>query len=136
MRRRISRGSASATLTYCGSIVGDKRYFGARNLLHDHSIFGTDFVFDTIPNQLVPFDWDEFHKYQGKYLVGVTNAKTGKAEYLDGMRMDRPCTMLRATCAIPIYFPPVQMDGETYYDGGLADPIPIRAACTTATSAI
>ena len=104
---------------------GDKRYFGARNLLHDHSIFGTDFVFDTIPNQLVPFDWDEFHKYQGKYLVGVNNAKTGKAEYLDGMRMDRPCTMLRATCAIPIYFPPVQMDGETYYDGGLADPIPI-----------
>ena len=104
---------------------GDKRYFGARNLLHDHSIFGTDFVFDTIPNQLVPFDWDEFHKYQGKYLVGVTNAKTGKAEYLDGMRMDRPCTMLRATCAIPIYFPPVQMNGETYYDGGLADPIPI-----------
>ena len=104
---------------------GDKRYFGARNLLHDHSIFGTDFVFDTIPNQLVPFDWDEFHKYQGKYLVGVTNAKTGKAEYLDGMRMDRPCTILRATCAIPIYFPPVQMDGETYYDGGLADPIPI-----------
>ena len=57
---------------------GDKRYFGARNLLHDHSIFGTDFVFDTIPNQLVPFDWDEFHKYQGKYLVGVTNAKTGR----------------------------------------------------------
>lgn len=104
---------------------GDKRYFGARNLLHDHSIFGTDFVFDTIPNQLVPFDWDTFHKYQGKYLVGVTNAKTGKAEYLDGMRMDRPCTMLRATCAIPIYFPSVQMDGETYYDGGLADPIPI-----------
>ena len=104
---------------------GDKRYFGVRNLLHDHSIFGTDFVFDTIPNQLVPFDWDELHKYQGKYLVGVTNAKTGKAEYLDGMRMDRPCTMLRATCAIPIYFPPVQMDGETYYDGGLADPIPI-----------
>ena len=104
---------------------GDKRYFGARNLLHDHSIFGTDFVFDTIPNQLVPFDCDEFHKYQGKCLVGVTNAKTGKAEYLDGMRMDRLCTMLRATCAIPIYFPPVQMDGETYYDGGLADPIPI-----------
>ena len=101
---------------------GDKRYFGARNLLHDHSIFGTDFVFDTIPNQLVPFDWDEFHKYQGKYLVGVTNAKTGKAEYLDGMRMDRPCTMLRATCAIPIYFPPVQMDGETYYDGGRPNP--------------
>ncbi len=69
--------------------------------------------------------------------MGVTNAKTGKAEYLDGMRMDRPCTMLRATCAIPIYFPPVQMGGETYYDSSVW---PTRsqfcAACTTATNAI
>ena len=37
---------------------GDSRYFGVRNLPHDHSIFGTDFVFDTIPNQLIPFDWE------------------------------------------------------------------------------
>ena len=115
---------------------GDKRYFGARNLLHDHSIFGTDFVFDTIPNQLVPFDWDEFHKYQGKYLVGVTNAKTGKAEYLDGMRMDR-----RARCCER----PAPSQSTFRRCRWTARPIttavwPTRsrfcAACMTATSAI
>lgn len=103
----------------------DKRYFGARNLRRDHSIFGVEFVFSTIPNELIPFDWDAYHHYTGRILVGVTNARTGEAEYLDGMQLDRASTMLRATCAIPIYFPPVTIDRETYYDGGLADPIPI-----------
>ncbi len=103
----------------------DKRYLGARNLLHDHSIFGVDFVFDTIPNELLPFDWDTFLQYQGRVLVGVTNAETGEAEYLDGMQLDKACTMLRATCSIPIYFPPVKMGDKIYYDGGVADPIPI-----------
>lgn len=106
----------------------DKRYLGARNYLRDRSIFGVDFVFDTIPNELLPFDWNAFHAYRGRVLVGVTNAETGKAEYLDGMLLDRPSTMLRATCAIPIYFPPVEIGGSIYYDGGLADPIPIVKA--------
>ena len=103
----------------------DKRYFGARNIRRDHSIFGVEFVFSTIPNELIPFDWDTYHRYAGRIRVGVTNARTGQAEYLDGMQLDRASTMLRATCAIPIYFPPVTIGGETYYDGGLADPIPI-----------
>lgn len=103
----------------------DKRYLGARNLRRDHSIFGVEFVFSTIPNELIPFDWDTYRRYSGRIRVGVTNARTGEAEYLDGMQLDRASTMLRATCAIPIYFPPVTIDGETYYDGGLADPIPI-----------
>lgn len=103
----------------------DARYLGLRNLPRDRSVFGTDFVFDTIPNQLIPFDWETFSQYRGRYRIGVTNAVTGEEEYLDGMQMDRPCTMLRATCALPLYFPPVKLGGETYYDGGLADPIPI-----------
>lgn len=103
----------------------DKRYMGPRNLVHDHSIFGVDFVFSTIPNELIPYDWDTFHAYRGRVKVGVTNARTGKAEFLNGMELDKPSTMLRATCAIPGYFPPVSIGGEMYYDGGLADPIPI-----------
>ena len=56
----------------------------------------------------------------------MTNAWTGKAEYKDGMKLDKKCTMLRATCAIPFVFPTIKVDGKPYYDGGIADPIPIR----------
>lgn len=106
----------------------DKRYIGKRNLLKCKSLFGLDFVFDTIPNEIYPFDWDTFDEYEGKLLVGATNAKTGKVEYFDGKKLDKACTMLRATCAIPLVFPEIKIEGTPYYDGGLCDPIPIKKA--------
>lgn len=106
----------------------DKRYLGYRNFLKCKSLFGLDFVFDEIPNKLIPFDMDTYKKYPGKVLVGVTNAKTGKTEYLDGKNLDDKATMLRATCAIPLLFPVIKINGKEYYDGGLCDPIPIKKA--------
>lgn len=106
----------------------DKRYVGKRNFLKSRSLFGLDFAYDTVPNQLYPFDWETFYQYKGKILVGVTNAETGEAEYMDGRKLDKRCMMLRATCAIPLLFPEIEIDGKIYYDGGLRDPIPIRRA--------
>ena len=106
----------------------DNRYLSYRNFLRCKSIFGLDFVFDEIPNNLIPFDMDTYRKYPGKVLVGVTNAHTGKTEYLNGKDLDDKATMLRATCAIPLLFPFIKINGKEYYDGGLCDPIPIKKA--------
>ncbi len=106
----------------------DKRYVGKRNFLKCRSLFGLDFAYDTVPNELYPFDWEAFYQYKGKIRVGVTNARTGEAEYLDGRELDKRCMMLRATCAIPLVFPEIEINGNVYYDGGLCDPIPIRKA--------
>lgn len=106
----------------------DKRYLGAGNLLKCKSLFGLEFVFEEIPDHLVPFDFETYMAYEGQYLVGVTNARTGKSEYLDGRRLDDKNSMLKATCALPFYFPPIEIDGELYYDGGICDPIPVRKA--------
>ena len=104
----------------------DKRYLSFTNFFRCRSIFGLDFVFDEIPNKLNPFDMDTFKKYDGKALVGVTNAITGKSEYLDVKDLDDKCLMLRATCAIPMFFPAIKINNNYYYDGGICDPIPIR----------
>lgn len=106
----------------------DKRYIGAVNFLKCRSIFGLDFAFDEVPNKLDPFDFETFNKYDGKILVGVTNAETGKSEYMDGKELDEKCTMIRATCAIPLFFPPIKINNTDYFDGGLCDPIPIQKA--------
>lgn len=106
----------------------DKRYIGKRNFIKCRSLFGLDFAFDTVPNEMLPFDWETFYQYKGKLLVGVTNANTAKPEYLNGMELDKQCTMLRATCAIPLVFPTISINGTPYYDGGLCDPIPIKKA--------
>ena len=106
----------------------DKRYLGLKNFFSCHSILGLDFVFNEIPNNLLPFDMDTYQRYSGKILVGVTNAQTGQTEYLDGKDLDENCTILRATCAIPYFFPCIKYKGNEYYDGGICDPIPIRKA--------
>ena len=66
----------------------DKRYIGRSNYRKHRSLFGLDFVFGEIPNSLVPFDMDTFKQYEGTCLVGVTNAATGEAQYMDAMDMD------------------------------------------------
>ncbi|MCH5265509.1 MAG: patatin family protein [Lachnospiraceae bacterium] len=106
----------------------DKRYMSRSNLRKNRSIFGLDFVFDEIPNKLVPFDKETFFAYEGTCLVGVINAVTGQGEYKNAMEMDDKFTMLRATCALPMFFPAIELDGNKYFDGGLADSIPVKKA--------
>lgn len=106
----------------------DKRYMGIGNFLKEKSYFGLDFAYNVLPNKLDIFDWDKYQAYNGKVEFGVTNAVTGHVEYLDALQMDKECTMLRATCAIPLLFPEIKIDNTPYYDGGLADPIPVRRA--------
>ncbi len=104
----------------------DNRYMSMRNIFRCRSLFGLDFIFDEIPNQLVPFDWETYLNYEGIVKVGITDALTGEIVYKDGKSIDKDCSVFRATCAIPIYFPAITVDGRSFYDGGLSDSIPIK----------
>ena len=106
----------------------DKKYVGMRNYFSDKSLFGLKYAYETIPNELYPFDWETFYHNPMEIKVGVTNVQTGQSEYLDGKQLDKQCTMLKATCAIPFAFPPILYHNQYYYDGGICDPIPVRKA--------
>lgn len=106
----------------------DKRYIGVRNYLTDRSLFGIKFAYETIPEEIMPFDWETYLENPAEVKVGVTNASTGKIEYLDGKKLDKKCDMLKATCALPLIFPPIEIDGQKYYDGGICDSIPVKKA--------
>ncbi|MCX4370683.1 MAG: patatin family protein [Dysosmobacter sp.] len=110
--------------------AGDKRYMGWRNLADrkNRSYFGLQFAYETIPNELIPFDYDTFERYPGRAEAVVTNLRTGQAEYLPVPRRDSPNLLLEATCAIPLMFPVIRIDGQPYLDGGCADAIPWRHA--------
>lgn len=103
----------------------DKRYFGKRNYLHDKSIFGIDFVFREIPNYIDPFDMETFKKYDGNFVIVTTDALTGVSRYFNQNDVDDTYNVFCASCALPIAFPAVTIDGREYYDGGLSNPIPI-----------
>ena len=123
---RQSRRNLKLVTTY----ANDRRYMGWRNMAdrRNRSYFGLKFAYETIPNQLLPFDYETFAAYPGTVEAVVTNLNTGKAEYLPVPRRDARNLLLQATCAIPLMFPVYHLDGQPYLDGGCADAIPWRHA--------
>ena len=110
--------------------INDKRYMGMGNLLRrdNRAYFGLEFVYSTIPNQLVPFDYDTFAAYSGEVEAVVTNLDTGAAEYFPLDRRDDKFKLLQATCALPFLFPVFHIQGRPCMDGGAADAIPYERA--------
>ena len=108
----------------------DRRYMGLRNLAdrENRSYFGLRFGFSTIPNELVPFDYDTFAAFPGEVEAVVTNLNTGRADYLPVPRRDEESVVLQASCAMPLLFPIFKINGQPYLDGGIGDAIPWRRA--------
>ena len=108
----------------------DRRYMGMKNLLdkNNRSYFGLEFAYSTIPNELIPFDYDAFEAYPGEVEAVVTNLKTGGADYLPVPRRDKQGLVVQATCAMPLLFPTYHINGQPYLDGGVADGIPWQRA--------
>lgn len=110
--------------------MGDKRYMGMRHFLNrnNKSYYNMKFVYDDVPNIHLPFDWEAFENFNGDVIGVCTNVETGKAEYLPVSRTDKTFPVLRASCALPIIFPFINIDGTDYLDGGIADSIPYKYA--------
>lgn len=108
----------------------DKRYMGVRHLLNrkERAYYNTKFVFEEVPNELLPFDYGTFQEYQGEVEAVVTNIHTGKAEYLRVPRDKDMRDTLVASCSLPILFQPVKIGRHYYLDGGIADSIPYEHA--------
>ncbi|MFC1494520.1 patatin family protein [Thermodesulfobacteriota bacterium] len=108
------------------SFVNDSRYLSYKRLLFKGELFGMDFIFNTIPFSLVPFDQDTFFKNKAKYLIGVTDLKTGAPVYYEKDEFeDDYMEIFRATCSLPFVAKPVHYKERIIMDGGLADPVPI-----------
>ncbi|MDO5403412.1 MAG: patatin family protein [Eubacteriales bacterium] len=108
----------------------DRRYLSMYNLIdkENKSVYGLKFGYETIANELEPFDYDTFDKYEGEFYCVVTNVITGKPEYMRYTGKDRTNTVLKASCALPVLFPYIYINDTPYLDGGLSDSIPYEKA--------
>lgn len=108
--------------------MSDKRYMGMSNFLKTGNYFGMDFIFDTIPNQHVPFDFDTFQKAPHQFIVGTTNIETGQPMYFGKEDIDPKFHVLRASAALPLLSKIVYFKGHALMDGGIIDAIPVAKA--------
>lgn len=110
--------------------MADKRYMGMRHLVNrkTRAYYNIPFVFEEIPNKLLPYDYDTIAAFPGEIEAAVTNIYTGKVEYVEVPRDQSMEDILVASCSLPILFQPVKIGKHYYLDGGLADSVPFEHA--------
>lgn len=110
------------------NFVNDDRYMGSSHMLNplNNCYFNLDFIYDEIPNHLLPFDYETLAAHNGTVEAVVTDVNTGEAAYLPVDPADKKSIVLQASCALPMLFPIIEADGISCMDGGVTDPIPFR----------
>lgn len=110
--------------------VNDKRYLSFSNFIRKGELFGMDFIFDEIPNTLVPLDVNKIISSKEEFVIVTTNCETGEPMYFYKEDYDAQTLgkLLRASSSIPFFADAVEHDGKYMLDGGIVDPIPIIKA--------
>ncbi|MDD5862571.1 MAG: patatin family protein [Prevotella sp.] len=107
-------------------------YIGLRHLVTQGCIFDRQLLYDKFPNQLLPFDFDEFFKHSAGFEMVTTNCLTGRPMYLSETKdKQRALDIVRASSSLPYVSKIVMVDGIPMLDGGILDSIPVERAFAT-----
>ncbi|MBQ7182969.1 MAG: patatin family protein [Clostridia bacterium] len=103
----------------------DPRYCGLRSLITTGDLYGADFCYRELPDELDPFDRNTFREDPMAFHVGATNIRTGAVEFhecADGGPEDM--LWMRASASMPLVSRPVRIGSGEYLDGGIACAVP------------
>ena len=71
-------------------------------------------------------DFDMLNRGGVRFSVGAVNVATGNFLYFDSSERTIDARHIMASGALPPGFPPVEIDGEWYWDGGLVSNTPLQ----------
>lgn len=115
-------------LRYNLKYARDKRYMGMYSLLTTGDVMNRDFCFNKLVYELDPFDIETFNNSEIEFYAVVTNMESGKAEYIEIKDGGKDLEYLRASGSMPFVSNIVEINGNKYLDGAVADPIPFKKA--------
>lgn len=70
-------------------------------------------------------DFDLINSGRVRLSVGAVNVRTGNSEYFDNTKQRIGPEHIMASGALPPAFPPILIDGEYYWDGGIVSNTPL-----------
>jgi predicted patatin/cPLA2 family phospholipase len=106
-----------------------KKYISYKNIFSNKSIMDFERLYQDA-DKVFPIDFDRLKaNLENKiFYVVVTDAVSGKPEYIELTRENYVNEML-ATGSLPVLMKnPILLNGKRKYDGGIADPLPARKA--------
>lgn len=113
-------------LRYNKTYSRDPRYCSLRSLLRTGDLYGADFCYRELPEELDPFDRETFAANPMEFWVGAADVATGKILYhlcTDGG--DGDVLWIRASASMPLVSRPVEVEGRLLLDGGIVEAVPL-----------
>ena len=86
-------------------------------------------IYDTSPLRstlLELVDFDLLNSGATRVSVGAVQVRTGNMQFFDSARETISVDHIMASGALPPGFPPVVIDGELYWDGGIVSNTPLQ----------
>ncbi|MEE1295306.1 MAG: patatin family protein [Bifidobacterium sp.] len=137
----VSAGSANLTSflarqhgrnhTFYTQYAFRKEYASMDSYIHNGNFANLDYVYGTLSNHdgEYPVDYQAFADNPTDFTVIACNANNGEAHYFskDEVHYDN-FGIMKASSAVPVACQPYVIDGVPYYDGGIADPVPVQRA--------
>lgn len=105
------------------------RYIGMKYLWTQRSILDQEFLYDKIPNEVLPYDYETCFRNPMEFEMVTTNCLTGQPCYLSERKdATRLVQMAKASSSLPYVCPIVWIDHQPMLDGGIVDSIPVERA--------
>ena len=112
-------------LRYNQRFCRDRRYCSLWSLLRTGDLYGADFCYRILPDELDVFDRAAFRENPMAFYIGATDVNTGQIVYhlcSDGGEED--VQWMRASASMPLVSRPVKIGEKLLLDGGISDPVP------------
>ena len=108
-----------------------KEYASAESYFKNHNFANLDYIYGTLSNHdgENPVDYAAFEANPTGFTVVACNAEDGSTKYFDKSRARfDDFDVIKASSAVPVACEPYVVDGVPYFDGGIADPVPVQKA--------
>lgn len=118
---------AGRVIRYNKRFAKDPRFCGFRSFIKTGDLFGAEFCYHTIPEELDIFDTQAYLDNPMEFYVVCTDVTNGKAVYVNSDEAgDDALEYFRASASMPLVSRIVEINGRKLLDGGIADSVPIR----------
>ena len=118
----LSSQSAFGTSIYYEDINNSKFI----NLLRLNKMIDMDYLFDRIIKYKKPLNISKVIKSKSNFYFFVVEASGTIVRF--NSRDEKLMELLKASCALPVYYQPVAFNGKIFLDGGLSKALPVEEA--------
>lgn len=107
----------------------EKKYLGVGTFLKKGTFFDMDYLFDEVPKNRCPFDFESFVNSSKRFITSTINCLTGETCFHERFEnLDDFMQVCRAANSMPLLTRVANLHGIPMLDGGMGDAIPLKKA--------